>query len=60
MSDTAVRIQQIFECIERLESLKKQATVERSHFYVGSTTTEAIRLLYEFAGYLMVKSGSER
>jgi hypothetical protein len=42
-------VRDIFECIEKLESLKKQATTERSHFYVDATSTEAIALLYEFA-----------
>lgn len=43
------QLERIFNCIEHLENLKKQATVERSHFYVGSAVTDAIKLLYEFA-----------
>ncbi len=43
------RLDRIFNCIVHLENLKKQATVERSHFYVNSTATDAIKILYEFA-----------
>lgn len=41
--------QDIFEMIERLENLKKQATVERRHFYSGKVTTDAIAFLYKIA-----------
>lgn len=43
------QLERIFNCIEHLENLKKQATIERSHFYVDSVATDAIKLLYEFA-----------
>jgi hypothetical protein len=43
------QLQRILNCINHLESLKKQATIERSHFYVNSAATDAIKLLYEFA-----------
>ena len=36
--------------IVKLEDLKRQATVERSHNYVGATVTEAIAMLYEYLG----------
>lgn len=36
--------------IEKLEGLKKQATVERSHFYVNGVAIEAIGLLYNLLG----------
>lgn len=39
--------QEVFRMIERLEDLKKQATVEHSHFYVDSTITQTIALLYD-------------
>lgn len=43
------KLESIFSCIVHLENLKKQATVEHSHFYVNSIASEAIRLLYDFA-----------
>lgn len=43
------QLKRIFECIASLEDLKRQATVEHSHFYVESKATEAIALLYEYA-----------
>lgn len=42
-------LREILECIGELENLKKQATTERSHFYVDAKATQAIALLYEFA-----------
>lgn len=36
----------IMEMIDRLEDLKKQATVERSHNYTGKAVTDAIALFY--------------
>lgn len=50
------KLERIFNCIRHLEELKKQATVERSHFYAGATATDAIALLYEFAGTFKEKS----
>jgi hypothetical protein len=40
---------EIFGVIESLEDLKKQATVERSHYYVDAVATAAIKLLYKLA-----------
>jgi hypothetical protein len=42
-------VARIFTVIDHLESLRKQATVERSHFYVNETAIKAIELLYEYA-----------
>jgi hypothetical protein len=42
-------VAEIFMVIDQLEGLKKQATVERSHFYVDATATKAIDLLYRYA-----------
>jgi hypothetical protein len=42
-------VSEIFKVIDQLESLRKQATVERSHFYVNATAIKAIELLYEYA-----------
>lgn len=42
-------IQRIFHCIHKMEDLKKQATVERSHYYVADVITDAITLLYSYA-----------
>jgi hypothetical protein len=44
--------QEITEMIDKPEDLKKQATVERSHYYVGGACTDAIRLLYKVLGDL--------
>lgn len=41
------RRRQIMEMIERLEDMKKQATIEHSHFYTGKVATDAIALLYD-------------
>jgi hypothetical protein len=41
-------IARISAVIAKLEDLKRQATVERSHNYVGATVTEAIAMLYEY------------
>ena len=38
----------VMACIAKLEDLKRQATVERSHYYTGATVTEAIQLLYAY------------
>lgn len=46
----------IFDCITKLEELKRQATVERSHFYVNATATEAIALLYQYAAMFKERS----
>ena len=35
------------DLVKRLQSLHKQATVERSHFYVGSCAEDAIRRIVE-------------
>ena len=35
------------DLVKRLDSLHKQATVERSHFYVGSCAEDAIRRIEE-------------
>jgi hypothetical protein len=51
------QLDRIFNCISHLENLKKQATVERSHFYVNSAATDAIKLLYEFAETFKEKQG---
>lgn len=42
-------VARIFKAIDQLESLRKQATVERSHYYVNATAIMAIELLYEYA-----------
>lgn len=42
---------ELVKMIAKLEDLKKQATVERSHFYVNGVATEAIGLLYNLLGY---------
>lgn len=44
-----VDVNEIFSVISELESIKKQATVERSHFYVDVVATDAIKLLYKYA-----------
>lgn len=46
MSESETTKTDIVKMIEKLEDLKKQATVERSHFYVNGVATEAIGLLY--------------
>jgi hypothetical protein len=40
----------LLEMIAQLEDLKKQATLERSHFYVAATATRAIEIMYEILG----------
>lgn len=42
-------VARIFTVIDQLEGLRKQATVERSHYYVNATAIKAIELLYEYA-----------
>lgn len=40
---TASALRKRVDIVEKLHDLHKQATVERSHFYVGSCVTEAIQ-----------------
>jgi predicted metal-dependent RNase len=42
-------LDRVMRIIGVLEDLKKQATIERSHFYVDSVATEAIAVLYDCA-----------
>lgn len=43
--------QELVTMIDKLEDLKKQATIDRSHLYVNGVATEAIGLLYNLLGY---------
>jgi len=43
---TRPSLREVWALIQRLEDLKRQATIERSHFYVDATLTEAIAMLY--------------
>ena len=49
------QIVRVAQLIERLEDLKRQATVERSHHYVAQTATEAIAMLYEYLATFRVR-----
>ena len=43
---TTIDVRRVMRIIGSLEDLKKQATIERSHYYVDSVATEAIEVLY--------------
>ena len=43
------------DLVKRLQSLHKQATVERSHFYVGSCAEDAIHRIVELEAKLKAK-----
>ena len=43
---TTVDVRRVMRVINGLEDLRKQATVERSHYYVDSVAAEAIEVLY--------------
>lgn len=39
---------EVLDAIEMLENLKKQATLERSHYYVLASANKALAALYEY------------
>jgi hypothetical protein len=42
------------DIIEKLEDLYKQATAERSHFYVAGTAMEAMQIIHKYRAALVV------
>lgn len=43
---------EVFALIAKQEDLLKQATVERSHYYVAATCRETITMLYALARHM--------
>lgn len=47
LAASEIRRAKIVTALNQLEDLKKQATVDRDHFYTGKAVTDTIALLYE-------------